>query len=62
MGAPHLVLGLGVTGEAVARALVGHGLDVVVVEDRPTDRHAAVAAELGVEFLAAPAPRSKSVV
>jgi UDP-N-acetylmuramoylalanine--D-glutamate ligase len=55
MGAPHLVLGLGVTGEAVVRALVAHGLDVVVVEDRPREGHAAIAADLGVTFLAAPA-------
>ena len=54
MGAPMLVVGLGVTGEAVARALVARGTDVVVVEDRPTERHAAVAAELGVELRAAP--------
>ncbi len=55
MGAPQLVVGLGVTGEAVARALVAHGIDVVVVEDRPTERHTAIAAELGVDLLAAPA-------
>jgi len=55
MGAPYLVVGLGVTGEAVARALVDHGHAAVVVEDRPTDRQAAVAAELGLEFLASPA-------
>lgn len=54
MGAPLLVVGLGVTGEAVARALVARGIDAVIVEDRPTDRHTAIAAELGLDLLAAP--------
>ncbi len=54
MGAPHLVVGLGVTGAAVARALVAHGVEVVVVEDRPTGDKVAAAAALGVDFVAAP--------
>ena len=33
----HLVLGLGVTGQAVLRALVAHGEGAVVVDDAPTD-------------------------
>jgi len=49
-----LVLGLGVTGRAVARALVRRGTEVVAVEDRPTDDHRAFARELGVELLEAP--------
>lgn len=56
MGAPVLVVGLGVTGEAVVRSLLTRGLDAVVVEDRPGGRHVALAADLGVEFLKAPAP------
>lgn len=54
MAAPYLVVGLGVTGEAVARALVERGHAAVVVEDRPTERQAAIAADLDLEFLAAP--------
>ena len=54
MGAPLLVVGLGVTGEAVVRALVARGHDVVVVEDRPTEQKQRVAAELGVDLVAAP--------
>lgn len=50
----HLVLGLGVTGRAVLRALVGHGDAAVVADDRPTDTGRALAAELGVELVEAP--------
>ncbi|MGV3758272.1 MAG: NAD(P)-binding domain-containing protein, partial [Actinomycetota bacterium] len=50
----HLVLGLGVTGQAVVRALLGHGEEVVVVEDRPTDASRRAALELGVEVVDAP--------
>jgi UDP-N-acetylmuramoylalanine--D-glutamate ligase len=49
-----LVLGLGVTGRAVARALVARGSKVIAVEDRPTDAHRAFAADLGLELLEAP--------
>ena len=54
MAAPLLVVGLGVTGEAVVRALVARGLDVVVIEDRPTDQKRDVAAALGVDLVASP--------
>ncbi|MBL8778371.1 MAG: UDP-N-acetylmuramoyl-L-alanine--D-glutamate ligase [Acidimicrobiales bacterium] len=54
MGAPLLVVGLGVTGEAVVRALLSRGHDVVVVEDRPTDEKRALAAALGVDLVAEP--------
>jgi UDP-N-acetylmuramoylalanine--D-glutamate ligase len=50
----HLVLGLGVTGRAVLRALVSHGEGAVVVDDHPTDAGRALAAELGVELVEAP--------
>jgi UDP-N-acetylmuramoylalanine--D-glutamate ligase len=53
---PHLVHGLGVTGRAVARALVAHGEDVVLVDDRPTDEARAFAADLGVDLVGAPSP------
>jgi UDP-N-acetylmuramoylalanine--D-glutamate ligase len=50
----HLVLGLGVTGSAVLRALVAHGEQAIAVDDRPTDAGRALAASLGVELLEAP--------
>jgi UDP-N-acetylmuramoylalanine--D-glutamate ligase len=36
-GVRHLVVGLGVSGDAIARALLARGGDVVVVEEAPTD-------------------------
>ena len=54
MGAPLLVVGLGVTGEAVVRALLARGHDVVVVEDRPTDQKRALASALGVDLVVEP--------
>jgi UDP-N-acetylmuramoylalanine--D-glutamate ligase len=54
----HLVLGLGVTGQAVVRALLHHGEEVVVVDDRPTDASRAAARALGVEVVEAPAPEA----
>ncbi|HEY8548044.1 MAG TPA: UDP-N-acetylmuramoyl-L-alanine--D-glutamate ligase [Acidimicrobiales bacterium] len=51
---PHLVVGFGVTGAAVARALVEHGEDVVAVDDRPGPAAADAARELGLELVAAP--------
>ncbi|MGQ0830152.1 MAG: UDP-N-acetylmuramoyl-L-alanine--D-glutamate ligase [Microthrixaceae bacterium] len=50
----HLVLGLGVTGRAVLRALVSHGEGVVAVDDRPTDGGRALVTELGVDLVEAP--------
>lgn len=54
MSAPYLVLGLGVTGAAVARALVAHGEALLLADDRPGDAARALAAELGVELAVAP--------
>jgi UDP-N-acetylmuramoylalanine--D-glutamate ligase len=51
---PYLVVGLGVTGRAVARALAAHGDDVALADDRPGDAARALAAELGVDLVAAP--------
>ena len=48
------MLGLGITGRAVARALVQHGEGVVAVDDRPTDAGRALADELGFELVEAP--------
>jgi len=49
-----LVVGFGVTGRAVARALATHGSTVTAVDDRPTDALRAAAADAGVELIAAP--------
>ena len=49
-----LVLGLGVTGRALVRALTRRGATVVAVEDRPTDAHREFADEVGVELVEAP--------
>jgi UDP-N-acetylmuramoylalanine--D-glutamate ligase len=51
-----LVLGLGVTGRAVAAALVARGVEVLVVEDHPTPTTADAAQSLAVELLEAPGP------
>lgn len=50
------MLGLGVTGRAVLRALVDHGESVVVVDDRPTEAARSLAAEAGVELIERPDP------
>lgn len=50
----HVVLGLGVTGQAVLRALVAHGEGVVVVDDAPTPAGRALAEALGVPLVATP--------
>jgi UDP-N-acetylmuramoylalanine--D-glutamate ligase len=50
----HIVLGLGVTGQAVLRALVAHGASVVAVDDAPTPAGRALADELGVRLITAP--------
>jgi UDP-N-acetylmuramoylalanine--D-glutamate ligase len=50
----HLVLGLGVTGRAVVRALLAQGEGVVVVDDHATDSGRRLAAEAGFELVEAP--------
>src|SRR3546814_5816892 len=55
-----LVLGLGVTGAAVLRALVAHGEDVLVVDDRPTDAGRRLAAELDGELNESPEARKST--
>jgi UDP-N-acetylmuramoylalanine--D-glutamate ligase len=50
-----LVVGLGVTGVAVARALVAHGHDVVAVDDAPGPAARAAAEDLGLDLAEAPA-------
>jgi UDP-N-acetylmuramoylalanine--D-glutamate ligase len=52
-----LVYGMGVAGEATARALLARGARVVVADDRPTAMAAEVAAALGVDFYERPADR-----
>jgi UDP-N-acetylmuramoylalanine--D-glutamate ligase len=53
LGAP-VVVGFGVVGRAVTRALLSRGHPVTVLEDRPTDESRAAAAGLGVELVEAP--------
>lgn len=48
------MLGLGVTGQAVLRALVAHGEGAVVVDDAPTPAGRALAERLGVRLVEAP--------
>ena len=50
-----LVYGLAVTGASTVRALVRRGHDVVVVDDHIDDAKRALADDLGVDLLAAPA-------
>jgi UDP-N-acetylmuramoylalanine--D-glutamate ligase len=49
-----LVFGLGVTGAAVARALVAHGHDVVVADDAAGPAARAAAADLRLDLVEAP--------
>ena len=51
-----VVLGLAVTGAAVARELQAQGMTVVAVDDRPDDALRQRAADLGVELVEAPSP------
>jgi UDP-N-acetylmuramoylalanine--D-glutamate ligase len=51
-----LVVGLGVTGQALVGALRRHGHDVTVVDDRPAAATRAAAVELGVDLVEAPDP------
>ncbi len=48
---PALVYGLAVAGVSTARALLRHGVDVVVVDDVITPERQALADDLGVELL-----------
>ncbi len=50
-----LVVGYGLHGQAVVRALQARGIDVVVVDDRPTSEAVKRAAAAGVELVQAPA-------
>lgn len=52
--APTVVLGLGVTGRAVARALVARGRTVLLVDDAPTAAATDLAGELGVALVDRP--------
>ncbi len=51
-----LVVGLGVTGRSVAKALRSHGVDVTAVDDHPTDDQRAAAASIGVSLVESPTP------
>jgi UDP-N-acetylmuramoylalanine--D-glutamate ligase len=56
MSSTVLVLGLGVTGRAVAGALRARGHDVVAVDDSPEAAALEYAERLGVELVVAPEP------
>ncbi len=49
-----LIVGFGVTSQAVASALIARGHRPVIVEDRPADSHRSAASDLGLELLEAP--------
>lgn len=51
-----LLHGVGVTNQAVARALVARGATVVLSDDRAADETVDLAAELGAELVVAPNP------
>jgi len=55
-GGSTVVVGLGVTGRAVARALARRGRPTVLVDDAPGPEAEALAAELDSALLVAPAP------
>lgn len=49
-----LLVGFGLTNQAVARALLARGHDVTATDDAPGDASRQVAAQIGVELVAAP--------
>ncbi|MDW3179718.1 MAG: UDP-N-acetylmuramoyl-L-alanine--D-glutamate ligase [Acidimicrobiia bacterium] len=49
-----LVLGLGITGQSVARALRRRDIVVTVIDDRPTDATREFARDLGVDLIESP--------
>jgi len=51
-----LIVGLGVTGRAVAERLTARGVVVTVAEDRPTDEHRRLAEQWGVRLVERPDP------
>lgn len=51
-----IVLGFGVTGQAVAKVLAARGQAPLAVDDRPAPGAAEIAASLGTELLVAPPP------
>ena len=57
-----LVVGLGVTGVAVARALVAHGHEVVVADDAAGPAARTAADDLGLDLVEAPSPDELAVL
>ena len=51
-----LVVGLAVTGRAVVDALLRRDVDVVAVDDRPTEAATLAASDRGIELVEAPSP------
>ncbi|NNE72084.1 MAG: UDP-N-acetylmuramoyl-L-alanine--D-glutamate ligase [Acidimicrobiales bacterium] len=58
---PVVVIGLGVAGRAVARALRDRSIAVIAAEDAATEDHRALAAEVGVALLESPSETELSV-
>lgn len=54
MNRPTLVLGLGVTGQAVVTALIARDIPVLAVDDRPTKRLVRWAREVGTQLVEVP--------
>ena len=52
-----LVVGFGITGRAVAAALMSRAIDVVAVDEHPTDAIRAEAASMGVKRVESPSPQ-----
>jgi UDP-N-acetylmuramoylalanine--D-glutamate ligase len=57
-----VVIGFGVTGRAVTRALRAHGVDVVVVDDHPTEATVGAARSEAVDLLVSPSDASLDAV
>lgn len=55
-----LVFGFGVTGRAVARALQSRGIEVVAIDEHPTDAIRAEAASMAVRLVESPSPQELS--
>ncbi|CAN5604717.1 UDP-N-acetylmuramoyl-L-alanine--D-glutamate ligase [soil metagenome] len=61
-GERALVVGLAVTGQAVAAALARRGVDVVAVDDAPSPAVRAAASELGIDLVVAPSAEDLAVL
>ena len=55
-----VVFGFGITGRAVASALQSRGVDVLAIDEHPTDAIRAEAASMGVRLVESPSPQELS--